>query len=410
MAAAPVTPKSSCLSLSQFPSPFLSTAASVSPAVGQIDGYDVAHGLITGQLKEGQVTYVNGQKVVPPRFAYRFVSRPGERRMIYQCHNMIKGGFGGQNSGIYSQGKGRFYLKFLDAASYFVEEFAAHKALFEYYGEGHEYLVMAIAVGVFEVERCIITNATNRVSLNRVLSGVVGPKVNLLALNMFSALVAIHKLGWAHCDVKPANILVERDLAGRLKRFLLTDFGIATNKKPAEYAAKKQTRLYREIALELLWRLGRISKIAEFDDLYKQGDIWALAAVLLCVCQKSKSYKYIARTHRDSHIMELVVALGISRNQVIDLCSVRDITKLKRLQHPFPALGTPLPVPDKFQQQIDAVHTAGGLRLAQMVWNILRQPDPHKRGSAAAYLGLLQSGKKSAAGAAAAASSSRAKP
>ena len=237
-AAPPVTPKSSCPSLPKFPA----TSAFPSSPAGQIDGYDGVHGLITGQLKEGSVTFVTGQKFGPSTPVYEFTSRPGGRPMIYQCHNMIKGGFGGQNSGIYSQGKGRFYLKFLDAASYFVEEFAAHKALFEYYGEGHEYLVMAIAVGVFEVERCIITNATNRVSLNRVLSGVVGPKVNLLALNMFNALVAIHKLGWAHCDVKPANILVERDLAGRLKRFLLTDFGIATNKKPAEYAAKKQTR------------------------------------------------------------------------------------------------------------------------------------------------------------------------
>ncbi|HIB76344.1 MAG TPA: hypothetical protein EYO58_01745 [Flavobacteriales bacterium] len=109
--------------------------------------------------------------------------------------------------------------------------------------------------------------------------------------------------------------------------------------------------------------------------------------------------------------MELMVALGISRQHVIDLCSDGDITKLNALQHPFPALGTPLPVPEKFKQQIIAVQTAGYEDLARLLWGILRQPYPYRRLTARAYLTqITKSGKKSAAGAAAAASSSMAKP
>ncbi|KAH9261267.1 hypothetical protein BASA81_000971 [Batrachochytrium salamandrivorans] len=97
------------------------------------------------------------------------------------------------------------------------------------------------------------------------------PFVRQIGKDIANALISTHALGVAHCDVKPANILISRGF----ERFVLCDFGLARSFIQQELVSFTGTTKYMSPE-----RLLGLSYSAA-------ADIWALGLVL-CACANGK--------------------------------------------------------------------------------------------------------------------------
>lgn len=95
--------------------------------------------------------------------------------------------------------------------------------------------------------------------------------VRQIAKDVANALVSTHALGVAHCDVKPANILISRGF----ERFVLCDFGLARNFVVQELVSFTGTTKYMSPERLLGLSYGAAA------------DVWALGMVL-CACANGK--------------------------------------------------------------------------------------------------------------------------
>ncbi|MFI9583416.1 serine/threonine-protein kinase [Streptomyces sp. NPDC052236] len=111
-------------------------------------------------------------------------------------------------------------------------------------------------------------------SLDGVVSehGVMEPReVAAIGAKVMEALAAAHRVGVLHRDVKPGNVLLDRD-----GRVVLTDFGIATMEDPGDGSATRLTR-----SGELVGSLEYLSpERAQGGEPGPASDVWALGATL----------------------------------------------------------------------------------------------------------------------------------
>jgi serine/threonine protein kinase len=104
-----------------------------------------------------------------------------------------------------------------------------------------------------------------------------------LTSDISQALLALHSSHIAHCDLKPANVLLDRADDGRLVA-ILTDFGIARITSDVILAAKNFNLVYlrglswRYAAPEMIYRFRGVM-IHEDELTMKAGDVYSFAMV-----------------------------------------------------------------------------------------------------------------------------------
>ena len=116
-----------------------------------------------------------------------------------------------------------------------------------------------------------------------------------LLSNVLSAVHLMHQTGFAHCDLKPGNVLLEVDLGKNLVG-VLADFGIArivdkSTLKVHAFEISEIAGVSMAYAAPEAFFYFRQKKVCEDADVIKGGDVYALSILMLEVLQRRRGWK-----------------------------------------------------------------------------------------------------------------------
>ncbi len=172
--------------------------------------------------------------------------------------------------------------------------------------DGSVYVTFELLRGE-DLETCLLRGGLRPADLVRV------------GVKLLDTLSAVHRCGFVHRDVKPANVFLARNAYGSLQVKLL-DFGIANRIDPAT----KRTRPERGSVIGTVEYMS--PEQASGAGLDARSDVWSVAAVLFRALTERPPF---ARKHRNDTLLaaatEVPPSLGQHRRDLpLDLTAVID--------------------------------------------------------------------------------------